>query len=424
MAKKPANPSFDTEAITPILKRAANSGQPMGFAYGHASSFDKVGLAVDPRKPGKTIAKPLKKTSKDITRLSFGTFTMVDGEMRFAPEKPIKGMIKHLVKRFRDEGLRRYSPVLVDKNGQVIDEDSLPDDDGEDLDPDDDQTGDTQDEAPAAKGPDPAAVKKKLLIAKKQVDALSGDKGDLPDLVTQALQQFKGGDIGAVVQTLGAVAKGLKSVSAEPEPTGDDKSQPGTREAAALKQISDLLPKAVKRLKELPDREDQAKLAPFAKEVQRLVKEGQAKEAAVNYKTLNEGLQKAEGNAANEAPNGAVPLEIWRSAKEQADKGISALQNALRAEDHPATKRIADLGLNGLSDETLQTRMMTALMDYSNDPRSPKKADALGSVVKDYRKFLVSPIVQHCDANPFGVKLDLGPILGKALDQIEKNLAG
>ncbi|PCJ07932.1 MAG: hypothetical protein COB16_09610 [Rhodobacteraceae bacterium] len=163
-------------------------------------------------------------------------------------------------------------------------------------------------------------------------------------------------------------------------------------------------------------------IAPQAKEVQRLVAARDAQGAVLAYKELLTQLTSAEQAPEASVDTAPKPLAIWNNAKEQADKGITALQSALRAEGHPAMDRIAEFGLAGLSDGKLQTKMITALMEQSRAPNDPKVTQVVSDVVKDYRNFLASDIVKHCDANPFGLKLDLAPILGQALDQIEKHL--
>lgn len=234
--------NFDAETIKKLLKQAEAKGTPLSFAYGHATSPEKCGLMLDMRKPGKAMSTVLKKSSKDIKRVCYGTFVGVDGEMHLKPEKPIKGMIRLLVKRFRSEGLRKYLPMLVDVDGQVIDEDTLPDTEGDDAAP-----------APSTMGTsDLEVLKPKLLAAKKQVDAIAlADAGQLPNQMTEALKHYKNGNAQGVVETLGLIARDLKAHAATAQPP---EAQVSAKEEAALKQLQQLLPKAITRLKALPER--------------------------------------------------------------------------------------------------------------------------------------------------------------------------
>lgn len=409
--------SFDEAEVKTLLKRADTSGKPMSFAYGHAAGSDKIGLMLDMRKPGSALSKTLKASSKDIQRVCFGTYTVVNGDFRLKPERPIKGMIKLLVKRFRDEGLRKYRPVLVDANDQEIDEDQLSEEGA--------QQEDAPDDAQDQPNIDLEALKKQLVLAKKRVDDVDADRaGDLPQLVVKALTLFKRGDAQGAAEALGEIARGLKALKQEPaQPAGEDAgAEAPSPEAALLNQVRDLLRKAIPRVQAISPKERQAQVVPHAQNVQRLLGEGDAKGAAEAYKLLVAKIKEAEAAAGDAVADGRKPLDIWNDAKEQVDKGITALQSALRAEGHPATDRIAEFGLAGLSNGQVHTKMMAALMDHSSAPRDAKIRAAVQQAVKDYRAFLATDIVAHCDNNPFGVQLGLASTMSKALDQIEGRL--
>ncbi len=428
----PDAPSFDTEEIKTHLKRALSSGAEMQFAYGHAGGYERCGLSIDKRKPGKALAGALKKSSRDISRVSFGTLTVADGELRLAPVKPIKGMVKFLKKRFRDEGLRKYQPVLVDASGQVIDEDSLPDSDEAEI-----ETAPPLAQAPetaqqpdpaqgAADGPDADTVKKMLVTTKSALEKLP------PEAQAEALAQwklaagqYKSGDLAAAAGALKTLAKLLAAAAASPAASTETQTPTADKEkeAAILKQLSAKLAEAVAELKALPDRAGQAALAPRAKQVQAAIAAKDPKTAVAALKALREGLAAATAETGAAASQTApLPLDQWNAAKEQVDKGISALQVALREQKHPAMDRIAEYGLGGLSDGTLQTRMMTALMNLKQTPDDARARAALSTVVEEYRVFIASDLVAHCDQNPFGVKLDIAATLGRALDSIDAQL--
>ncbi|MGQ0567325.1 MAG: hypothetical protein ACT4OK_19995, partial [Gemmobacter sp.] len=102
------------------------------------------------------------------------------------------------------------------------------------------------------------------------------------------------------------------------------------------------------------------------------------------------------------------------------------LQSALRGIGHPDTDRIAELGMAGLSGGTIQTKLMTALMNHASAAPEdrPRMEQALRGVIAEYKAFLATnQLVALCDENPFGVALNLRTGLGSALDRIEVSLA-
>ena len=67
-------------------------------------------------------------------------------------------------------------------------------------------------------------------------------------------------------------------------------------------------------------------------------------------------------------------MKLWRVGKEATDKSLSALQSILKSKGMPDLDRIADFGLNGLSDRN-QTQLMKALFEYSSaDSSKPSHA--------------------------------------------------
>ncbi len=120
-----------------------------------------------------------------------------------------------------------------------------------------------------------------------------------------------------------------------------------------------------------------------------------------------------------------LPLKHWQTGKEIADKAISLLQKELKSFEHPDLNQIAEYGLHGFGGQH-QTKLMAALTDYarSNEDGRETAANAVSKHVAEYRGFLSSnPVLTLCEANPFGIKVDIRGPLGAALDEIEKNLA-
>lgn len=114
---------------------------------------------------------------------------------------------------------------------------------------------------------------------------------------------------------------------------------------------------------------------------------------------------------------GAKPAEIWIAAKQATDERLNQLASALRAFDIPQFRAIADLGLFAVTKgETVA--LTKALIEHRAAP-----AAAVGKVraaVAAYRAVLAgNPKLALIDDNPFGIVTGIGPMLGRAFDEIE-----
>lgn len=174
-----ADAVFDKDAVLKLLKKSGASGEAFPFAFGLAAKAEECGLMIDLRKPGKALRGILKKQAS-LKKTCCGTLRVVDGEVLLQPEKPLKGIVKQLRKRFRNEGLMKYTPVLIGEDGAVIDEDMLPDDQAEDeaegaeaapgLSP---ATPEVPTQSPEAEGaPDDAALKQRLNACARKLKGL------------------------------------------------------------------------------------------------------------------------------------------------------------------------------------------------------------------------------------------------------------
>lgn len=423
-----ANAAFDTDGIEKLFNKAKSSGGSYPFAFGLASKVEDCGFLVHLRKPGKLLKKEVKAAGKSIRKACFGTFTLDGGDVLLSTAKPVKGMIRQLRKRFREEGLFKYNPVLVGPDGAVIDEDSLPDDEVEDEDEDEgaDEGAEAEGadaEAPDAadQGPDPAALRDRLVALRPRLDALPPDRaGPIVAAFTKAVGQLKQGDAAGAAATLDLLERALDRLSAATPPAPP---QPGSVPPEAAARLATALGTLVPRIRALPPGPAQQAAALRAREVQGLIAAGDAAGAAAAIKALAAAIAAAEqeSSAAGKVP----PIEIWVAAKEKVDAGISRLQAALRRLKHPDTDRIAEFGLAGLSGGSVQTSLMTALMTFGNAPAADrqKAAGAVRQAIGAYRGFLSgNRLVELCEKNPFGVPLDLRGTLGGALDRIEATL--
>ncbi|UWQ77876.1 hypothetical protein K3725_11140 [Leisingera sp. S132] len=391
--------AFDTDAVLKLIKKSKASGKELPFAFGLGVKPETCGLMIDLRKPGKVLRGDLKKMP-GIRKTCFGTLRVEENEVFLQPEKPLKGIVKQLKKRFMKEGLIKFKPVLVGPDGSIIDEETLPDDDAED-----------QETAAPAQAEDgaAAALKQRIAAAAEAVKALGSPElaGKLAQEVKASARLLGQGDPEGCAARLGrleaALAK-LQAQSAKP-PAGQEQTA----------RLSKLLKEQAARIKALPP-EQAAPLAARAKEIAAQLKSGALGEAAAGLKALAQAL---DAPAKADAPEADV-MVIWQAAKEEADRGISELQAALRSQNHPVLARIADAGLAGATGGN-QTALMIALfeMNAATGDARKKAAQALLAQVAAYGKFLKEdPVIALVEDNPFGISAPVRAPLGNALRQI------
>ena len=416
--------AFDQDEIERLFNKGKSSGDAYPFAFGLGAKPEDCGLMVHLHKPPATLKKDLKGSSKAIRKVCFGTFTMDGADVRFAAEKPLKGLVKQLKKKFRDLGMGKYRPVLVGPDGQEIDEDALPDETDEDEGEEADGTTAAA-EAPSAAPPPPdtTALRERLMRVKTGIEALPKDRsGPLVQAFTRVVGLVKEGKAAEADAGLGVIEKALQRLVAEPAPVAAP-AAPATGDVAA--RLTAVLATMVPRLRALPAGPVQSELAVQIRAAQGLIVAGDTAGATAALRALAEALTRAEAAPATAAP-GPKPQDIWNAAKEAADVGIAKLQSALRGIGHPDTTRIAEFGMAGLSGGGVQTKLMTSLFTLSSATGEDRvrAENTLRGAIAAYRAFLnTNTLVALCDENPFGVALNLRGGLGQALDRIEVSLA-
>ncbi|KIC35248.1 hypothetical protein [Leisingera sp. ANG-M7] len=391
--------SFDADAVLKLIKKSKASGKELPFAFGLGAKPETCGLMIDLRKPGKVLRGDLKKMP-GIKKTCFGTLRVEENEVFLQPEKPLKGIVKQLKKRFMKEGMVKFKPVLIGPDGSIIDEETLPDDDAE-----------AQETAAPAQMDDgtAAALKQRIAAAAEMVKALGSPDiaGKLALEVKASVKLLGQGDhegCAARLTRLEAALAKLQGQSAKPSS--------GQEQAARL---SKLLKEQAAKIKALPP-EQAAPLAARAKEIAAQLKSGALDDAAAGLKALAQALDAA---AEAKAPQADV-MAIWQAAKEEADRGISELQAALRSQNHPVLAQIADAGLAGATDGN-QTALMKALFEMKSATGDARKraAQALLAQVTAYGKFLKDdPVIALVEDNPFGISAPVRAPLGSALRQI------
>ncbi|UWQ42636.1 hypothetical protein K3718_05985 [Leisingera aquaemixtae] len=391
--------AFDSDAVLKLLKKSKASGNELPFAFGLAGKPENCGLMIDLRKPGKVLRGDMKKMP-GIKKTCFGNLRVEENEVFLQPEKPLKGIVKQLKKRFKAEGMVKFKPVLVGPDGSIIDEDSLPDDDAEAL----------ETSAPAqADGGAAAALKQRVTAAAAAVKALGN-----PELAARLAPELKAGakllgqgDHDGCAARLDRLEAALVKLQAQPEPAPAQSGQ-----AAKL---SKLLAAQAARIKTLPP-EQAAPLAEQARAIAASLKSGALPDAAAGLKALIKAL---DAPAEAEAPQADV-MEIWQAAKEDVDRGVSELQAALRSQNHPVLAQIADAGLAGVTDGN-QTALMKALFEMKAATGEARKAaaQALLAQIAAYLKFLKNdPVITMVEDNPFGVSVPVKAPLTSALRQM------
>ena len=134
------------------------------------------------------------------------------------------------------------------------------------------------------------------------------------------------------------------------------------------------------------------------------------------------GLPAAAGG---DAPPDITQLaDLFLDAKAEADRSLVGLRRALLDEGDPDTKRIAEFGLNGLTNGN-SVSLMAALQDLRR-AGPDKRADAARVVRKQcdtYRGFLTrDEVIGLCEDNPFFGGVAIVAPLTRALNAIEAAL--
>lgn len=116
---------------------------------------------------------------------------------------------------------------------------------------------------------------------------------------------------------------------------------------------------------------------------------------------------------------------VWNSGKELADLSIGALQSKLKGLGHPALDRIAEFGLNGIT-EGNQVALAKALIEFKSSEGEGRKtaAKALARQAAEYQAFIEGhKIIALCERNPFGVPVNIRAPISRALSKIRDEAA-
>lgn len=418
------SPGFDVGELEKLLMKAKSTGSELTFGFGLTPKPDDCVLLLHLRKPPSAMKKEARSLPVKVSKSCGGTVTVVDKDVRFLPEKAVKGMIKQLKKRFRDAGMAKFKPVLVGPDGAEIDEETLPDDDGPDT--DDDAVvaavAPPPEAAPAPADPALAELKRRLAAILPKVQALAPEVAEkLRQACMIAGQQIARGETDAATTTIGRIEDALARQTAAPP-------APPPPPAVPVAKLQEAMAKLIPRIRALPEGDARADLGARARDIMGMINEGAADRALAAIRLLSQDLTTAEGApgaAPTEARTAAPgdPMMIWQDAKEAADMSITALQKAIRGIDHPDLQRIADMGLNGVTDG-FQTALMKALFEYKQSPAGEARAKAAANIAAKARELRAriegDQIIALCESNPFNVAVSIRAPLSSALTRLEK----
>jgi hypothetical protein len=216
-----------------------------------------------------------------------------------------------------------------------------------------------------------------------------------------------------------------------PPPPPQAAAQPDA--GALARELAEL----IKRIGDLPANQAALRqpLVKLAGDANASIKAGNLADATGGMARLRDALDRAAGAATATTPTpasgpAATPkatpatdfLAVFRDAKDEVDAGLDKLAHALRQTGDVDMIRIADFGLNGLTDGQ-GVGLMKALFDLR--AASPDRREAFAKAARDaaaaYKAAVFADkVVDLVDANPFGIEVGIRSKLGPALDTIAK----
>lgn len=420
--------------IMPKLKRKTYS-----FALGLPSNDPAdMRFSFHPKKGGRSLGSKLKAAigAKKFTFGKAGTGKLagdVTGDEETAARtlvlylegRKIPSLAKRIKMMLRAMKVTAFNKVKIVQDGVEIESaDDSTDMTLEAVDLDEPDTEEEETEAPEA--PQEPSEEERVNALKRRLVAINQGLGDLPeeaatklkDGAKKALIVLNGGNIEGASKLIEALEQRLNGLAGSGDPSGS----PEERAEQIRKELTGL----AKRFKALDDPREAARLGTQAQEILSMVRAGQLGDAENALKTLANDLLQVESSGGDKPD----PLIVWRGAKEITDVDLTALQNAIKAIPDRNLQRIAEYGLNGVTDENGKGRMVAmqkALMDYNSAAPGAREAaaGALRKQVLEYRTFIdSSQLITLCENNPFNIKVDIRGPMRKALDEIDQMIPG
>jgi hypothetical protein len=269
-----------------------------------------------------------------------------------------------------------------------------------------------------ASQPDPEALKRDLAGLIGRIAQIAGTdatrKAQLAKLATDANGALRSNDLAGATQLIEALQSAIDTVPTAPPPppqTGADTIAPD----ALHKDLTGLVGRIAAAAG--TDNAKKALLAKLATDANNALKANDPGTAGRLIAQLRGGIETQTGQ-------GTKILPIWRDARDTTGDQFNKLQDAMKNSGLPLFARIADRGLNGITETRLVT-LQVALMevDAAQGEARAKAVEKTRTAITDMRGFLqTNPVLRLLDANPLKVPLTLQATLTGALDNIDKAL--
>lgn len=425
--------SVEGDELRKMLKLAKRG--PLPFAYCPGQSAEADLFAIHRKKSGAMMGKALR-AEGDGNKIAFGSLSLDGKTVVLQCDRELPALAKKAKKFLKFNKVMRNVRVL-DASGNVIDEDveDLPDDGWDDDVAEDagEAAADTDAPADAARAVpdgDPGAdLVARIRALQPRVAAVEGPAGEkLRKAVVEAAGQLKAGQqdrAAAMLDRIEEVLARADTAAAPPPPPPPPPEVAPQATSATQQKLQKAAAALLERVRGLPEGEARDRLGAQARDLVGAVRDGDVERAIRGLKALQGDLDATDGAAVDGPPvdDGVDPLAIWNRAKERSDTAIDLLQKALKGHAHPDLDRIADYGLNGLT-EGNQVGLMKRLMEYRSAPAGARgdAAKLLVEQAREYRAFLATnEVIDLCERNPF-VTVDIRGPLEAGLQEIEDAL--
>ena len=368
------------------------------FAYVDGKDKKEPVLALSPKVNGKMLFTKLQAMT-GVKTGAYGSAWMDGTALMLQLDKPLSGLVKKIRGPVKACGFRISKAVLWNADGSVFEQDEQ----------EDDAEGAGQ---PAPKGIPPAPPRPGAAIP------------PAPPLPPRA----------------GTAPTPGQPDANKPAPPAASIPPAPPRPAAAIPPAPPLPPSGEAKAQVV--KAFTARLSALMPDIKAAVAAGGSNAAALKQNTAQAGALAQRGDAAGaealldtiesalelrptvSAAPGGKTLPVWQRAKDSAGAQISQLQAALRETGDPLLMRIADQGLNGITNK-LQVGLQVALMEFDGAPpgQRDKQRDKAQQAVADFKKFLADePGLPMLANNPLGVTITLREDLTRAMATLERSL--
>lgn len=405
------------EEITALM--AAARRMPHNFVM----MKTKDGVAIEAHKTKEVQSLvPLVKAKGGMPAIGCSGIMTVQGRLiDLAVDDPdVPGTLPLLAKRyFKSIGVMAKVQITL-PGGEVIG-------DGEEGDEDEGEQDGVPPDAPPVSGETvadsgderKAALKERLQNLLPAIRAASEKAVPGVDRLVQAIRNagamVAAGSYDEAEKVIALVERAAQQLQGPPD-SGTTGTPPEDDAAALMAALRGL----VARIGAIPDAERKQMLARLATAGGAALKSGDLAAAAARIAELRAALDVAPQEGQKAQPL----LPVWRDAREAVNAQLDQLQTAMRNHGMPLFARIADKGLNGVTERHL-VPLQAALMDADRAAGEARVAAAalVRRRIEEMRGFLTSnPVLPLLEGNPLKVPVAIRATLGAALDDIARTL--